>query len=90
VTLATFPTYPVDAIGPATVVIEATINEAGKPQSTKVLRDVPPFTAKAIQAVEDWRFMPALLNGRPLRSKAILAFVFPAPPFVFPAPPSFP
>ena len=76
VTLATFPTYPMDAISPGTVVIEATINEAGKAQSTKVLRDVPPFTAEAIRAVADWRFMPALLNGRPLRSKAILAFVF--------------
>lgn len=80
VTCATFPTYPVDAIWPGTVVIEATINEAGKVQSTKVLRDLPPFTAKAIRAVEDWRFMPASLNGRPLKSKAILAFVFPALP----------
>jgi len=80
VTLATFPTYPVDARWPGTVVIEATINEAGTLQSTKVLRDVPPFTAKAIQAVGDWRFMPATLNGRPLQAKAILAFVFRLPP----------
>jgi TonB family protein len=80
VTLATFPTDPMDAISAGTVIIEATINEAGKAQSTKVLRDVPPFTAQAIRAVEDWRFMPALLNGRPLRSKVVLAFVFPAPP----------
>jgi outer membrane biosynthesis protein TonB len=78
--LATFPKYPVDAIWPGTVVIEATIDEAGKVQSTKVLRDLPPFTAKAIRGVADWRFMPATLNGRPLKSKAILAFVFPALP----------
>jgi TonB family protein len=76
VTLATFPTYPADASWPGTVVIEATINEAGKVQGTKVLRDVPPFTAKAIQAVGDWRFMPATLDGRPLRAKTILAFAF--------------
>ncbi len=82
VTRATFPTYPVDAMSPGTVVIEATINKAGKVQSTKVLRDAPPFTTKAIQAVEDWRFMPATLNGRPLKSKAILAFVFPALPSI--------
>ena len=80
VTCATFPTYPFDAIWPGTVVIEATINKAGKVQSTKVLRDVPPFTTKAIQAVEHWRFTPATLNARPLRAKAILAFVFPPLP----------
>lgn len=79
VTLATFPTYPADASWPGTVVIEATINEAGKVQSTKVLRDVPPFTAKAIQAVGDWKFLPATLNGRPLRAKTILAFAFRLP-----------
>jgi TonB family protein len=82
VTRATFPTCPVDALSPGTVVIEATIDKRGKVQSTKVLRDDPPFTAKAMRAVEDWRFMPATLNGRPLKSKAILAFVFPALPSI--------
>jgi TonB family protein len=79
VTFATFPAYPFGAIAPATVVIEATINEAGKVQGTRVLRDFPPFTAKALQAVERWRFMPALLNGSPVGSKPVLAFVFRQP-----------
>jgi TonB family protein len=79
VTFAAFPAYPSGAIGPATAIVEATIDEAGKVRSTKVLRDVPPFTAKAPQAVERWRFMPGLLNGRPLESRAVLAFVFRQP-----------
>jgi TonB family protein len=79
VTLATFPKFPIEALSPGTVILEATIDEAGKAQSTKVLRDVSPFTAEAIRAVEDWRFMPATLNGAPLTSKAILAFVFSEP-----------
>jgi TonB family protein len=82
VTFAPFPRYPAGAIAPGTVILEATINEAGKVQSAKVLRDAPPYTDKAIQAVGDWRFMPATLNGRPIKSKVILAFVFrlPLPP----------
>jgi TonB family protein len=61
------------------VVLEATVNKAGKVGSRKVLRDVPPFTATAIQAVGDWRFIPATLDGRPLDSEVVLAFSFRLP-----------
>jgi TonB family protein len=74
VTRATFPTCPVNALNPGTVILEASINEVGKAQGTKVLRDAPPFTAAAIQAIEDWRFIPATLNGRPVESKVVLVF----------------
>jgi TonB family protein len=76
VTRATFPTYPVNALNPGTVILEASINEAGKAESPKVLRDAPPFTTTAIQAIEDWRFIPATLNGRPVESKVVLVFCF--------------
>ena len=79
VTRATFPTYPVDALWPGTVILEASINEAGKAQSTKVLRDAPPFTTTAIRAIEDWRFIPATLKGRPVESKVVLVFCFRQP-----------
>jgi TonB family protein len=62
-----------------TVALEATISKAGKVGSTKVLRDVPPFTATAIEAVGDWRFIPATWEGRPLDSKVVLAFSFRLP-----------
>ena len=75
-THATFPTYPANAPNPGTAILEATINEAGKAQRTKVLRDAPPFTTMAIQAIEDWRFTPATLNGRPVESKVVLVFCF--------------
>jgi TonB family protein len=76
VTRATFPTYPADAVSPGTVILEASINKAGKAESTKVLRDAPPFTTTSIQAIEDWRFMPATLNGTPVESKVVLVFCF--------------
>ena len=80
VIFAAFPKYPHGAVQlAATVVLEATVNEAGKVQSTRVLRDVPPFTAKAIQAVGDWRFMPATFSGRPVESRVVLAFNFRQP-----------
>jgi len=79
VTCAIFPTYPADALNPGTVILEASINEAGKAQSTEALRDAPPFTAKALQAVEDWKFTPATLKGRPVESKVILVFCFRQP-----------
>jgi TonB family protein len=76
VTRATFPTYPISAANIGTVILEASINDAGKAQSTKVLRDVPPFTAMAIQAIKDWSFIPATLKGRPVESKVVLVFCF--------------
>ncbi len=83
VTRATFPTYPVTALGypvwPGTVILEPSINEAGKVQSTKTLRDAPPFTTTAIQAIEDWRFIPATLNGTRVESKVVLVFCFRQP-----------
>jgi len=76
VTHATFPTCPYYALSPGTVILETSINEAGKAQHTKVLRDAPPFTAPAIQAIEDWGFAAATLNGRPVESKVVLVFCF--------------
>jgi TonB family protein len=84
VTRATFPTYPVDAVWPGTVILEASINKAGKAESTKVLRDAPPFTSTSIEAIEDWRFMPATLNGRPVESKVVLVFCFRQPASYWP------
>jgi len=76
VTQATFPTYPVTALNPGTVILEASINEAGRVHQTSVLRDAPPFTASALRAVGDWRFISANLNGMPVESKVVLVFCF--------------
>jgi TonB family protein len=65
-----------NAASPGTVILEARINEAGKVQRTKVLHDAPPFTTAAIKAVEDWKFAPAILKGRPVESKVVLVFCF--------------
>ncbi len=79
VTFAVMPSYPFNAAGPGTVVLVVNVDETGKVQSTKVVRDAPPFTAKALLAAVDWKFLPATLNGKPIRSTSILAFVFRLP-----------
>jgi predicted nucleic acid-binding protein len=65
-------------------VILAAHDEAGKVQSTKVLRDGPPFTTAALEATQDWRFAPATLNGTPVESKTVLVFCFRPPASYWP------
>jgi TonB family protein len=79
VTYATFPACAINAANPGTVILEASLNEAGKVQRTKTLRDAPPFTAAALRAMEDWRFTAATLNGRRVESKVVLVFCFRPP-----------
>ncbi len=73
---AVYPTSPFDAISPGTVVLEESIDQAGNVHRTKVLRDAPPFTNLSVQALDDWKFTPATMNGRPVESKVILVFCF--------------
>ncbi|MGO8788556.1 MAG: energy transducer TonB [Terriglobia bacterium] len=76
VTRSAYPEYPVKAFQPEAVVLEVTVNDTGKALGSRVLLDRPPFTPFAVDAVKNWRFMPAAWEGRPIASKVILAFVF--------------
>lgn len=63
-------------INSLTVVLEVSLSADGKPEEVKVLGDVPGLTAEAKGALDDWRFMAATLNGRPVASKMVLVFAF--------------
>jgi Gram-negative bacterial TonB protein C-terminal len=76
VTGAAFAANPPLAVNPGTVMLEAALDAAGHVQGTKVVRDAPPFTASATQALADWKFTSATLNGRPVDSHVILVFCF--------------
>ncbi len=76
---AAYPTSPFDALSPGTVVLEESLDQAGNVHRTKVLRDAPPFTNLSVQALDDWKFTPATMNGRPVASKVILVFCFRQP-----------
>jgi outer membrane biosynthesis protein TonB len=77
ITSAMYPQYPVNAIVPATVVIQVTIGKTGAIERTKLVRDVPPFSQFALDALNGWRFQPATLEGKPVLSALAIAFVFP-------------
>jgi outer membrane biosynthesis protein TonB len=76
-----YPQYPINAASPGTVVIQVTVGKSSAIQHLKVVRDLPPFTQFALSAVNKWRFQTATLDGKPVTSALVVAFVFaPLPP----------
>ena len=50
------------------VILEAIIDERGQVSNVRVLRSLPMgLDREAIEAVKQWRYRPAMLNGRPVR-----------------------
>jgi TonB family protein len=47
------------------VVIEATIDEAGKVADARVVKSIPMLDQAALDAVRQWEYQPSLLNGVP-------------------------
>ncbi|HEV2358116.1 MAG TPA: energy transducer TonB, partial [bacterium] len=48
------------------VILEATIGVRGDVQAVRVLRSIPLLDRAAVDAVQRWKFTPALLNGVPV------------------------
>lgn len=62
------PVYPWIAVGgkiTGTVILEATVNEAGEVTNVVVLRSIPLLDKPSIAAVKQWRYEPLRLNGVP-------------------------
>ena len=49
-----------------TVVLEATVNKAGRVESVRVVNGNPLLDPAAIEAVKQWRYEPLTLNGEPV------------------------
>ena len=63
------PVYPIiakNAHVKGVVILEAVLNAQGGVESVRVLRSVPLLDQAAVDAVQQWRFRPALLNGQPV------------------------
>ena len=63
------PVYPIIAKSAhvqGVVILEAVLNAKGGVESVRVLRSLPLLDQAAIDAVQQWRFTPALLNGQPV------------------------
>lgn len=61
----TFPEVAARAGVRGVVILEATVDKAGRVESVRVVRSVPQLEKAAIDAVKQWRYSPLLLNGEP-------------------------
>jgi TonB family protein len=63
------PEYPQEAKDAGVqgiVILDATIDEQGDVANVRVVRSVPMLDQAATDAVRQWKFQPALLNGKPV------------------------
>ena len=73
------PRYPHDAFDQkiqGTVVVEFVVDVDGRVVDARVVRSVPLLDQAALEAVRQWRFLPATRRGRPVvsRSRAPVTF----------------
>src|SRR5712691_2806493 len=71
--------------GGGEVLLEVSVDVAGAVFGTRVLRQTPPFTDLLRQAVRQWRFQPAVEDGRAVPSRVLVAGLFRPPTLVGPA-----
>ena len=73
------PVYPPVArqrLLSATVVVEATVNAEGKVSEVRMISGSPIFRESAIDAVKQWIYQPAKLNGQPIEQKTTIQLSF--------------
>lgn len=73
------PPYPPPAMGDAVVIVEVRIGDNGGVRGATVVRSAPGFDAAATDVAWQWRFRPAVRDGRPVPAIAYLVFGFRAP-----------
>ena len=64
------PKYPPIAMSAhiqGVVILEAVVDRQGRVEDVRVLRSIPLLDKAAVDAVQQWRYSPLLLNGRPER-----------------------
>jgi TonB family protein len=60
-----------------TVVLTLEVGEDGKPRSFRIVRGLGVgLDQKALEAVAQWKFRPAMRNGRPVRAPATIEVNF--------------
>ena len=63
------PVYPAlaqSAHVTGAVTIEATIGSDGKVMDAKVIHSIPLLDQAALDAVQQWEYLPTMLNGKPV------------------------
>ena len=73
------PGWPIQSVNAGVVVFELDITESGGIDWIRIVRDVPAMADFAKDVVMQWNFTPAVVNGRPVRSRTIVAISFVTP-----------
>jgi hypothetical protein len=60
------------AAGQGPIFVSGVIDESGKLQSLRSIRAQDARSQPAIQALQQWQFLPAQLDGRPVASKVLI------------------
>lgn len=77
------PPYPPQALFGSVVMFELAIDERGSVARVRPFSSDPGFDSAAMDVVWNWKFRPAGLKGRPVRSVAYVIFGF-NPPVLIP------
>ena len=59
-----------------TVTVDAIVDTTGAVYEAMVVQSIPAFDQAALDAVKQWRFQPALLNGEPVAVVCTIEFTF--------------
>jgi TonB family protein len=73
------PVYPQQALSmrlEGSVTLDASVAEDGTVREVKVLRGQPILAAAAVAAVQQWRYSPSLLNGKPTPAQRKITVTF--------------
>lgn len=73
------PRYPINTVAEGVVILQLQIDLSGAIGNIKVTRDVPPLTAAAQAAVQEWTFSPARSKGQTVPGTAVVAISFVRP-----------
>ena len=68
--------YPVNASITGMVTLEVTVGAGGGVEKVQTVTDTPPLTDAATNAVKNWKYSPAMLDGVPVAGVVDVNVVF--------------
>jgi TonB family protein len=74
-----YPEYPANSVAWGSVVIQLTVDDSGAVKDVGFLHRMEGFNNLVSDALKRWRFQAATLDGKPITSKTVIAFVFQTP-----------
>jgi TonB family protein len=68
--------YPINSVAMGTVSLVVVVEEDGRVSQVQVIKSIPSLDEPSIRAAKQWRFDPARIDGKAVRSKASINFVY--------------